>query len=126
MSTEEIPSVLDREFLLGIPATLACRSLLPSLGYPPDEAFAAKYMPDLGHDVKEFQVFHWKLSGWKKLEKKLTSSEFDCGGHKWYVLPGCCCLSHLRNPKTHSGAYFSSHSAIFPLQMTTSLYILIV
>ena len=42
-------------------------------------------MPDLGHDVKEFQVFHWKLQGWKKLEKKLTSPEFDCGGHKWYV-----------------------------------------
>jgi len=43
-------------------------------------------MPDLGHDVQEFQVFHWKLKGWKELGKKLTSPEFDCGGHKWYVL----------------------------------------
>jgi ubiquitin carboxyl-terminal hydrolase 7 len=40
-------------------------------------------MPDLGHDVKEFRVFAWKLTGWKKLEKKLTSAEFDCGGHRW-------------------------------------------
>jgi ubiquitin carboxyl-terminal hydrolase 7 len=40
-------------------------------------------MPDLGHDVKEFKVFSWKLTGWKKLEKKLTSPEFDCGGHHW-------------------------------------------
>jgi len=48
-----------------------------------DEAFAAKHMPDLGHDVKEFRVFTWKLTGWKKLEKKLTSPEFDCGGHHW-------------------------------------------
>jgi ubiquitin carboxyl-terminal hydrolase 7 len=51
-----------------------------------DEAFAAKHMPDLGHDVKEFKVFSWKLTGWKKLEKKLTSPEFDCGGHHWRIL----------------------------------------
>jgi hypothetical protein len=48
-----------------------------------DDAFATKNMPDLGHDVKEFRVFSWKLTGWKKLEKKLTSPEFDCGGHRW-------------------------------------------
>ncbi|KAF9649103.1 hypothetical protein BDM02DRAFT_3167185 [Thelephora ganbajun] len=50
------------------------------------EAFAAKHMPDLGYNVKELQVFHWKLQDWKKLEKKLTSPEFDCGGHKWRIL----------------------------------------
>ncbi|KAH9079482.1 ubiquitin carboxyl-terminal hydrolase 5 [Lactarius deliciosus] len=50
------------------------------------EAFAAKHMPDLGHDVKEFRVFSWKLTGWKKLEKKLTGPEFDCGGHRWRIL----------------------------------------
>lgn len=50
------------------------------------EAFAAKHMPDLGHDVKEFQVFHWKLTNWKKLDKKITSSDFECGGHKWRIL----------------------------------------
>ncbi len=49
-----------------------------------DDAFAAKHMPDLGHDVKEFKVFSWKLSNWKKLEKKLTGPEFECGGHKWW------------------------------------------
>ena len=50
-----------------------------------DEAFAAKHMPDLGHDVKEFKVFTWKLTNWKKLDKKITSPEFECGGHKWYA-----------------------------------------
>ena len=69
-------------------------------------------MPDLGHDVKEFQVFHWKLQGWKKLEKKLTSPEFDCGGHKWHVLPGHRRVSYLRNLNIYSGGYFSSRSAI--------------
>lgn len=50
-----------------------------------DEAFAAKHMPDLGHDVKEVKVFTWKLTNWKKLEKKITSPEFECGGHRWSV-----------------------------------------
>jgi ubiquitin carboxyl-terminal hydrolase 7 len=43
-------------------------------------------MPDLGHDVKDFKVFTWKLTNWKKLEKKLTGPEFECGGHKWSVV----------------------------------------
>lgn len=50
------------------------------------EAFSAKHMPDLGHDVKDFKVFTWRLNNWRKLEKKLTSPEFDCGGHKWRIL----------------------------------------
>ncbi|TFY81764.1 hypothetical protein EWM64_g2248 [Hericium alpestre] len=50
------------------------------------EAFAAKHMPDLGHDVKEFKVFTWPLDNWKKLDKKLTSPEFECGGHRWRIL----------------------------------------
>lgn len=41
-------------------------------------------MPDLGHEVKDFQVFSWRLPNWKKLEKKLTSPDFECGGHKWW------------------------------------------
>ncbi len=56
-----------------------------------DESFAAKHMPDLGHEVKEFKVFSWKLTNWKKLEKKITSPEFECGGHKWYVF----CVTYL-------------------------------
>lgn len=83
---EPIVSVRDREFCLGCPRPrpLHIAYFLP---HSPDEAFAAKHMPDMGHDIKEFQVFHWELQGWKNLEKKLTSPEFDCGGHKWYVLP---------------------------------------
>ncbi|KAF8959015.1 hypothetical protein BDZ97DRAFT_1839371 [Flammula alnicola] len=42
------------------------------------EAFAAKHMPDLGHEVKDFKVFTWRLS--------VTSPEFECGGHKWRIL----------------------------------------
>ncbi|TFK29868.1 ubiquitin carboxyl-terminal hydrolase 5 [Coprinopsis marcescibilis] len=50
------------------------------------EAFAAKHLPDLGHDVKDFKVFSWRLNNWRKLEKKLTSQDFECGGHKWRIL----------------------------------------
>jgi ubiquitin carboxyl-terminal hydrolase 7 len=41
-------------------------------------------MPDLGHDVKDQKAFTWPLKNWKKLDKKLTSPEFECGGHKWW------------------------------------------
>jgi ubiquitin carboxyl-terminal hydrolase 7 len=50
-----------------------------------DEAFAAKHMPDLGHEVKDFKVSTWRINNWSKLDKKLTSPEFECGGHRWYV-----------------------------------------
>ncbi|KLO14677.1 cysteine proteinase [Schizopora paradoxa] len=50
------------------------------------DAFALKNMPDLGHEVKDFKVFSWRLSNWRKLEKKITSPEFDCGGHRWRIL----------------------------------------
>ncbi|EJD02278.1 cysteine proteinase [Fomitiporia mediterranea MF3/22] len=50
------------------------------------DAFAAKNMPDLGHEVKDFAVYTWRLTNWRKLEKKLTSPEFECGGHRWRIL----------------------------------------
>ncbi|KAF8348462.1 ICP0-binding domain of ubiquitin-specific protease 7-domain-containing protein [Amanita rubescens] len=50
------------------------------------KAFAAKHLPDLGYDVKGFRVFTWRLTNWTKLEEKLTSPEFECGGHKWRIL----------------------------------------
>ena len=84
METEQIVSVLDRECLPGSPR------LAPAYHSPistSDKGFATKHLPDLGHDVTEFQAFHWKLKNWKNLDKKLTSPEFDCGGYKWCVLP---------------------------------------
>lgn len=53
----------------------------------PDDAFAQKNMPDLGHEIEDFQIFSWRLSKWKTLDKKLTSPEFECGGHRWYDVP---------------------------------------
>ncbi|KAI6039589.1 ICP0-binding domain of ubiquitin-specific protease 7-domain-containing protein [Pisolithus marmoratus] len=50
------------------------------------EAFAARHLPDLSHGVKDFQVYTWRLTNWKKLEQRITSPEFDCGGHKWRIL----------------------------------------
>ena len=83
-----------------IVSLLSSRSVpicLTHLLAPKDEAFAAKHMPDLGHDVKDFKVFSWPLNNWKKLDKKLTSPEFECGGHKWCVLLQVTpvCMLHL-------------------------------
>lgn len=60
-------------------------------------------MPDLGHDVKEFQVFHWKPGSWKKLEKKMHSPEFECGGHKWCArwIIRCLPISYWNILKAH-------------------------
>ena len=52
---------------------------------PKDKAFAAKHLPDLGPAVKEFKAHTWKVTNWTKLETKVTSQEFDCGGHLWSV-----------------------------------------
>ncbi|TDL15584.1 cysteine proteinase [Rickenella mellea] len=50
------------------------------------EAFAAKHMPELGHDVEDTKVYTWKLKNWTKLNKIVRSREFECGGHKWRIL----------------------------------------
>lgn len=62
-----------------------------------DDAFAAKHMPDMGQEIKDFQVFKWRLNNWKKLDKKLTSPDFECGGHKW------CAFKALRHPHKLNG-----------------------
>ena len=75
------------------------------LAYPLllDGAFAAKHIPHLGYAVEGSKVFHWMAQGWEKLDKKLTSPEFSCGGHKWCVTCDCPRLYRLRNLKTRPG-----------------------
>ncbi|KAG8878853.1 hypothetical protein FRB98_005967 [Tulasnella sp. 332] len=50
------------------------------------ESFAAKHMPDLGHEIADFKHYSWRPAKWRTLDKKITSSEFVCGGHKWRIL----------------------------------------
>jgi hypothetical protein len=83
-------------------------------------------MPDMGLDAKDFTVFTWNLKNWKKLEKKLTSPDFECGGHKWqahaYIL--VCHQDKLLTWILYAGVYFSSLLAT-PMrpQMTRYRYI---
>jgi len=109
MEIDEVVSVRNREYL----TTVSARWLSDHSHV--DEAFAAKHMPDLGHDIKDFQVYTWHLENWKKLDKKLTSPEFECGGHKWCVSQKflwCPVLTALLSP----GVYYS-----FPLAIPTLL-----
>jgi ubiquitin carboxyl-terminal hydrolase 7 len=48
-----------------------------------DKAFAKSHMPELHEEVEDFAVYTWNLQNWKKLENKMTSPEFQCGGHSW-------------------------------------------
>jgi ubiquitin carboxyl-terminal hydrolase 7 len=91
MEVDDIVSVRDRECV-----SLGYLSKPLIMAISKDEAFAAKHMPDLGHDVKDFKVFTWPLSNWKKLEKKLTSPEFECGGHRWCLLFAAFMTSYLK------------------------------
>ncbi|GAA5865830.1 hypothetical protein JCM8547_005726 [Rhodosporidiobolus lusitaniae] len=50
------------------------------------EAFAAKHLSDMGEEVDDFQVFTWKLTDYRRMDKKSLSPEFSCGGHKWNIL----------------------------------------
>lgn len=58
---------------------------LSMLSLQTDEAFVAARLPDLETDIKDFQVFRWNLKHWSTLSQKITSPEFECGGHKWCV-----------------------------------------
>jgi ubiquitin carboxyl-terminal hydrolase 7 len=85
MEIDEVVSVRDRKSHASIYAfRQALRFCCHRISL--EGAFATKHMPDLGHDVKDFKVFSWRLTNWRKLDKKLTSPEFECGGHKWL----CC------------------------------------
>jgi len=113
-STTSSPSVIVRSHPL---------PYLPLSHHPPDESFAAKHMPDLGHDVKDFKVYTWRLTNWKKLEKKITSPEFDCGGHRWSA-PSLLPSQPLTQPHSLPGAYSYSlsetqtHPLMIPSQCT--------
>lgn len=47
----------------------------------------ARHLPDLGQEVEETQVYTWPIASWRKQDKKVTSPEFECGGHRWSVFP---------------------------------------
>ncbi|CAG8823867.1 10336_t:CDS:2, partial [Racocetra persica] len=54
-----------------------------------DEAilnFSNKIMPDLGHEIEDFQYHTWNVINWKNLEKRITGPEFEAGGWKWRIL----------------------------------------
>jgi ubiquitin carboxyl-terminal hydrolase 7 len=48
-----------------------------------ENAFASRYLSDMGQEVEDFSVFTWKIKDYRKMAKRITSPEFDCGGHKW-------------------------------------------
>ena len=39
-----------------------------------DDAFAAKHLPDLGYDVKDFKVFTWRLNNLEEVGEEVDES----------------------------------------------------
>lgn len=57
----------------------------PSVSVEDGELFAQKYMQDLGQEVESFTVYQWRIQNYRKQDKRISSPEFECGGHKWWV-----------------------------------------
>ncbi|EPQ30594.1 uncharacterized protein PFL1_02118 [Pseudozyma flocculosa PF-1] len=49
-------------------------------------AFAEKHLADLGQEEEDFAVCTWRIENWRQLDKRITSPEFSCGGHRWRIL----------------------------------------
>ncbi|KAF0554339.1 cysteine proteinase [Gigaspora margarita] len=43
-------------------------------------------MHGLSSEIEDFQYYTWRITGWRGLEKKITSPEFEAGGWKWRIL----------------------------------------
>jgi len=56
----------------------------PSVQDP--DAFAARHMTDLGPEIDSYTCFTWRIKDYQSSDKKITSPEFECGGHKWNIL----------------------------------------
>lgn len=74
------PSVKDgmftqRQRVICLDATLFCLA----------DAFAARHMTDLGPEIDSFTCFTWRITDYQSSDKKTTSPEFECGGHKWFA-----------------------------------------
>ena len=102
MAIEDIPPVTDRMCYLSRPPHISLSIWMCCVS---DEAFVARHMPDLGYDQKDFTAFTWHLKNWRKLEKKLTSPEFECGGHKWLV-HYVQCIPYVLSYYVITGAYY--------------------
>lgn len=120
MEVDEVVSVRDGELSLCLHFSVLTSCCAPLL----EEAFAAKHMPDLGHDVKDQKSFTWPLKNWKKLDKKLTSPEFECGGHKWWGQTQAYCCSLTYSPSLFLPGGFSYFHSEIPMHrpMTQFLY----
>lgn len=93
---------LDPHQVIAVTDGASAHSLPRSLRWVADgtcrtDAFASKHLSDMGEEVEDFTRFTWKLSDYRRMDKKTTSPEFTCGGHKWYVARDCVisCMSRL-------------------------------
>ncbi|CAG8478545.1 24164_t:CDS:10 [Cetraspora pellucida] len=50
------------------------------------QAIANTIMPNIDYEIEDFQYYTWRITGWKELEKRITSPEFDAGNWKWRIL----------------------------------------
>ncbi|PPR04411.1 hypothetical protein CVT26_004236, partial [Gymnopilus dilepis] len=90
------PSMLD-----GSDSVLVINGTGRSSNKDDDADFAAKHMPDDGHDIKDFKVFTWKIHDWKQ-DGTLHSPKFECAGLKWHL------ILKLNDTSTHLSLFLAT------------------
>lgn len=121
---EALPNVHDCEYDTSQPeSAVDAGDLLCGGGLTcsPDEAYAAKAMPDLGLEVEDFQAQTWRIERWSQQPKRLVGPEFSCGGHKWCVRRHRPSEGRLNKPIGASCSFLRATPAAS--QMTWSLSI---
>lgn len=48
--------------------------------------FANRHLSDMGIPVEDFGAFTWRVDKYHGQAKRLTSPDFEVGGHKWNIL----------------------------------------
>lgn len=48
--------------------------------------FANRHLSDMGIPVEDFGSFSWRVNNYRTQPKRMTSPEFEVGGHKWNIL----------------------------------------
>lgn len=84
MDVKDVP--LSAEEPMPTDDMLAAARPAPRVSVLDHQAFAERYLADLGQEEADFQVCHWPIKSWHSLDKRITGPEFECGGHRWRIL----------------------------------------
>ncbi|KAI8055335.1 cysteine proteinase [Syncephalis plumigaleata] len=67
------------------PTTAVATAPRVSVNMPP-EILEQHFIQDREYEAEELMTYQWHITNWQNLEQRVTSPEFQCGGHTWRIL----------------------------------------